>query len=62
MELFNKIVEVVEGAEKDAVKFYEGENKAAGVRLRKAMQEIKKLAQDLRLDVNQVKNERENNK
>lgn len=58
MELFNKIVEVVEGAEKDATKFYEGKNKAAGVRLRKAMQEIKKLAQDLRLDVNQVNNDR----
>ena len=58
MELFNKIVEVVEGAEKDAIKFYEGENKAAGVRLRKAMQEIKKLAQDLRLDVSKVNEDR----
>ena len=58
MELFNKIVEVVEGAEKDAIKFYEGENKAAGVSLRKAMQEIKKLAQDLRLDVSKVNEDR----
>jgi len=58
MELFNKIVEVVEGAEKDAIKFYEGENKAAGVRLRKAMQEIKKLAQDVRLDVSKVNEDR----
>ena len=55
MELFNDIKQLVEDAEKDAIKFYEGENKAAGVRLRKAMQNIKALAQDVRLDVNSVK-------
>ena len=60
MKIFNEIVTVVEEAEKDAIKFYEGGNKAAGVRLRKAMQTIKGLAQDLRLDVNNTRSEREN--
>ena len=59
MELFNNIKNLVEDAEKDAIKFYEGNNKAAGVRLRKAMQNIKGLAQELRLDVNQTRLERE---
>ena len=52
MELFEQIVAIVESATADADKFYDKGNKAAGVRLRKAMQEIKKLAQDVRLDVN----------
>ena len=59
MELFNEIKTLVEQAEKDAIKFYEGGNKAAGVRLRKAMQNIKGLAQELRLDVNKTRLERE---
>jgi len=59
MELFNEIKTLVEEAEKDAIKFYEGGNKAAGVRLRKAMQNIKGLAQELRLDVNKTRLERE---
>lgn len=59
MELFDQIKQTVEEAEKDAIKFYESGNKAAGVRLRKTMQEIKGLAQELRLDVNKVRQERE---
>lgn len=60
MELFNQIKQLVEEAELDAIKFYERGNKAAGVRLRKTMQEIKGLAQDLRLEVNEVRLTREN--
>ena len=60
MELFNEIKQLVEEAEMDAIKFYERGNKAAGVRLRKSMQEIKGLAQDLRLEVNEVRLTREN--
>lgn len=35
----------------DAIKFYEKGNKAAGVRLRKFMQEVKKSAQAVRNEV-----------
>lgn len=51
MELFEQIASVVEAAAGDADKFYNKGNKAAGVRLRKAMQSLKTLAQDVRLDV-----------
>jgi hypothetical protein len=51
MELFEQLIATVETANADADKFYNKGNKAAGVRLRKAMQDLKKLAQDIRLDV-----------
>ena len=51
MELFEQMVALIEAAGPDADKFYDKRNKAAGVRLRKAMQEIKKVAQEVRLDV-----------
>jgi len=35
---------------------FEGGNKSAGTRLRKAMQEIKNLAQDVRVEVQEQKN------
>ncbi len=49
----------VEGKEQnlkeDFEKFFVKGNKAAGARIRKAMQEIKKLAQDIRVDVQTYK-------
>lgn len=51
MDLFNELNSVVNEASADATKFYEKGNKAAGTRLRKAMQEIKRLAQEIRVDV-----------
>ena len=51
MENFNELKELVTTLEADVVKFYEKDNKAAGVRLRKGLQDIKALAQFLRQDV-----------
>ena len=51
MEKFNELKTMIASLEEDATKFYEKQNKAAGVRLRKGLQEIKSLAQTLRLDV-----------
>ena len=56
MEIFNNIKEIIAEAEDDVSKFYEKGNKAAAVRIRKAMQEVKKLAQDLRIHVQETKN------
>lgn len=56
MEIFNNIKEIIVGAEEDVSKFYEKGNKAAAVRIRKAMQDIKKLAQELRTHVQETKN------
>ena len=56
MELFNNIKEIILSTETDIEKFYEKGNKASAVRIRKAMQDLKKLAQDLRLHVQETKN------
>ena len=42
--------------ESDFEKFYEKGNQAAGTRVRKGMQELKNLAQDIRVEVQSNKN------
>ena len=56
MEMFNQLTEHVNDLEEDFRKFYEKGNKAAGTRVRKGMQELKTLAQDIRNDVQEKKN------
>jgi hypothetical protein len=53
MEKFNELKNLIANLEEDATKFYEKDNKAAGVRLRKGLQDIKTIAQSLRLDVSE---------
>lgn len=55
MKKFEELVETVMSAKEDAAKFEKG-NSAAGTRLRKKMQDIKKLAQEVRENVSDVKN------
>ena len=55
MESIQKIQEVLDSAHADVEKFNNG-NKSAGTRIRKAMQEIKGLAQEARLHVQTIKN------
>lgn len=56
MEKFQKLKELVGSAEKDAQAFYDKNNKAAGTRLRGALQELKGLAQEIRNEVTEIKN------
>jgi hypothetical protein len=58
MENFNELKTLIASLEEDAIKFYEKDNKAAGVRLRKGLQEIKTTAQALRIEVSN-KNKKE---
>ena len=55
MKNVNRIQEVLNNVQTDVEKFGNG-NKAAGTRIRKAMQEIKTLAQDVRTQVQTIKN------
>ncbi len=50
-ELLNQMNEILADIQDDAVKFEEKGNKAAGTRVRKAMQTIKGVAQDVRVYV-----------
>lgn len=51
MDHYEKLKEMVSGLEQDFSDFYGKGNKAAGRRIRKAMQEMKGLAQEVRVDV-----------
>jgi len=51
MEKFNELKTLVENLQEDATKFFERDNKAAGVRLRKGLQDIKAVAQEIRIEV-----------
>ena len=43
--------------EEDFAKFYDKGNQAAGTRVRKGMQDLKSLAQDIRVEIQNMKNE-----
>jgi len=51
MKNFKALQELVTATEKDASAFFEKGNKAAGTRLRNAMQQLKGLAQAVRNEV-----------
>jgi len=56
MEKFTKVKAVLASVEADAEKFYNAGNSAAGTRVRKAMQDLKNLAQEIRAEVTEKKN------
>jgi hypothetical protein len=55
MENYEKLVALLETMKEDVDKFFSKGNKSAGTRVRTQAQEIKKLAQELRLDVQNAK-------
>ena len=55
MEKFEDLKSKLSEIETEAEKFYVKGNKAAGTRLRKGLQEIKNLAQEIRVDVSEKK-------
>lgn len=56
MARFDDLREFVNSMERDFSQFYEKGNKAAGTRVRKGMQDLKKLAQDIRVEIQEKKN------
>lgn len=55
MEKFEELKAKVAEIEAEAEKFYVKGNKAAGTRLRKGLQDIKNLSQEIRVDVSEKK-------
>lgn len=56
MKRFEQIRDLVASLEGDFEKFYDKKNQAAGTRVRKGMQEIKNLGQEIRVEVQNTKN------
>jgi len=57
MARFDEVKDLILSLEGDFDKFYEKGNQAAGTRVRKGMQDLKTLAQDIRAEVQNKKNE-----
>ena len=55
MQKYEEIKNLIASIDGDVDKFYNKGNKSAGTRIRKAMQDLKKLAKDLRVDVQESK-------
>jgi membrane protease subunit (stomatin/prohibitin family) len=53
---FNKLKDLVTSLEDDFEKSYDKGNAAAGTRVRKGMQDLKNMAQEIRLEVQNQKN------
>ncbi len=57
MSRFSDLKNLVDSLEADFEKFYDKGNNAAGTRVRKGMQELKNVAQEIRVEVQNKKNE-----
>lgn len=55
MDKLSVLTELLESIGKDAEKFFHKGNKAAGTRARKNLQELKKVAQELRVEIQDAK-------
>ncbi|NBW70318.1 MAG: histone H1 [Bacteroidetes bacterium] len=56
MSRVSELQSLVESVSSEMEKFYDKGNKAAGTRARKGLQDLKKLAQDIRLEIQAKKN------
>lgn len=56
MSRFDEIKSIITGLEDEMAKFYEKGNKAAGTRARKGLQNLRKLSQEIRLEIQDIKN------
>ena len=54
-QTFDDLQDAINDCQSDVTKFVEGNN-SAGTRVRKAMQVVKQLAQDIRIEVQEQKN------
>jgi hypothetical protein len=57
MNRYDEIKNLVESLEGDFDKFYNKQNQAAGTRVRKGLQDLKVLSQEIRLQVQNMKND-----
>jgi hypothetical protein len=55
MSRFKELQDMLVEFEKDFEKFYDKGNKSAGTRVRKAMNDLKRKAQDIRKEVQEMK-------
>ncbi len=55
MNRYQELLDLIQTFHKDFEKFYEKQNKSAGTRVRKHMAELKRKAQEIRNEVQEIK-------
>jgi|YNPBryBLVA2012_1023415.scaffolds.fasta_scaffold111713_1 hypothetical protein len=60
MEKFEQLRNLLDAMKSDIEKFYEKKQNAAGTRLRKELNNLRKLAAEIRKDIQQIRIERKN--
>ncbi len=55
MEKFTKLQETLDGMKVDIEKFYEKNQNAAGTRLRKELNNLRKMAADIRKEIQEIR-------
>lgn len=58
MDNLNQLHEILEGMKTDAEKFYDKGQNAAGTRLRKALNDLRKKAADIRKEIQEERSKR----
>lgn len=58
MEKFAKLQETIDGMKVDIEKFYEKNQNAAGTRLRKELNNLRKIAAEIRKDIQDIRTSR----
>ena len=58
MEKFNELRTILDSMNSDLEKFYEKGQSAAGTRLRKELNNMRKVAADIRKEIQEIKNSR----
>lgn len=56
MSRYEDLQNAVNALQDDLKKFYEKDNKAAGTRARKGLQDLRNLAQEIRVEIQEKKN------
>lgn len=57
-ESYQKLIDHLNSLQQDVEKFYVKEQNAAGTRVRKGLSELKKMAQDMRNEIQEIKHQR----
>jgi hypothetical protein len=55
MKKYEELKALIASLEPDIEKFYSKQNSAAGTRVRKGMQDLKNLAQEIRVEIQEMK-------
>ncbi len=55
MQRYEQLLQLIQSCRRDFERFYQKQNRRAGIRLRKRMQELRRLAKEIRDEIQQLR-------